>query len=382
MHSISRATAIATLAIATTASAVGIATAAPALPASAAAEPGHAIADDGAAAQQSPEAQLDQAVGAMTGAFSNAKNDGTLIGTAAGVIIGCPVGAVTGGTLTALVSAGSLTPIGVVGGCILGGATLGGLGGAFGGAVTGIPALADAAGQQYNRLHAQGLIAAPGDPDTADRTATDAALPITGAAETAVPHTRPTGPLPSEVATSVPASATNLPTTGGLEAPTSVTATALPLAGGTGTTTSTALPPGGVAAEPTSAAGVSPASIGDLAAPAPVAGSGDVLADLNMAWHAAGPYIGLAAGVGGTAGALVGAVVGCPIGAITLGSMATVMSAAVLTVPGVIGGCLAGAGTTAAFGGMAGSVMAGLPVGLAVTAQKFGEIQADHAAAR
>ncbi|WP_019927654.1 hypothetical protein [Nocardia sp. BMG111209] len=116
-------------------------------------------------------------------------------------------------------------------------------------------------------------------------------------------------------------------------------------------------------------------------APEPIAGPGDPLADLNAAWHAAGAYTGLAAGVGGTAGALIGTVVGCPIGAITLGSMATVMSAAALTVPGLIGGCLAGAATTAAFGGMVGSVAVGLPVGLAVTAQKFNEIQSGHAPA-
>lgn len=113
-------------------------------------------------------------------------------------------------------------------------------------------------------------------------------------------------------------------------------------------------------------------------ASAPAPGAGDFLGDLTQAWHAAGPYTGLAAGVGGTAGALAGAVVGCPLGAITLGSMVTVMSASVLTVPGVVGGCLAGAGTGAAFGGMVGSVAVGLPVGLAVTAQKFEAIQAGH----
>lgn len=117
-----------------------------------------------------------------------------------------------------------------------------------------------------------------------------------------------------------------------------------------------------------------------VAPPAPIAGSGDVLGDLNQAWRAAGAYTGLAAGVGGTAGALIGAAVGCPIGAITLGSMATVMSAAALTVPGMVGGCLAGAGTTAAFGGMVGSVAVGLPVGLAMTAQKYDEIRAGYAA--
>ncbi|MEV6336188.1 hypothetical protein AB0M12_15875 [Nocardia vinacea] len=117
------------------------------------------------------------------------------------------------------------------------------------------------------------------------------------------------------------------------------------------------------------------------AAPVPVGGSGDVVGDLNLAWRAAGPYTGLATSVGATAGALIGAAVGCPLGAVTLGSLATVMSAAVLTVPGMVGGCLAGAATTAAFGSMIGTVAVGLPVGLAVTAQKFNEIQSGHAPA-
>ncbi|MFE7801566.1 hypothetical protein [Nocardia sp. NPDC057440] len=113
---------------------------------------------------------------------------------------------------------------------------------------------------------------------------------------------------------------------------------------------------------------------------APIAtGQGDLLADLHQAWHQAGPYTGLAAGIGGTAGAFAGMVVGCPIGAVTLGSMATVMSAAVLTVPAMIGGCLAGAGTTAAFGGMVGSVAVGVPVGIAVAVDKYNQIQAKRA---
>ncbi|MEV6336189.1 hypothetical protein [Nocardia vinacea] len=172
MHSISRITAIATLAVLTTASAVSIASAAPveapaSVTQSAIGDPGRAVPDISAAdpnpvpAQVDPQAEYDQAIGAMAGAFSNANHDGSLVGTAIGVVIGCPLGALTGGTLTALVSAGMLTPVGVVGGCILGGTTLGGLGGIFAGAITGFPALADAAGQQYNRLHAQGLIAAP-----------------------------------------------------------------------------------------------------------------------------------------------------------------------------------------------------------------------------
>ncbi|MCX4090788.1 hypothetical protein [Nocardia sp. alder85J] len=171
MYSISRATAIATLAIAATAGAMGVASAAPAespvpILASTAGETGPApVADQGhpdaAPAPVIPEVEYDKAVGALTGAFNNANHDGTLFGTAAGVVIGCPLGAITGGTLTALVSAGALTPVGVVGGCILGGVTLGGLGGTFAGAITGFPALADAAGQQYGHLHSEGLISAP-----------------------------------------------------------------------------------------------------------------------------------------------------------------------------------------------------------------------------
>ncbi|WP_067673877.1 hypothetical protein [Nocardia miyunensis] len=117
-----------------------------------------------------------------------------------------------------------------------------------------------------------------------------------------------------------------------------------------------------------------------IAPVAPVAG-GDPLADLGQAWHQAGPYTALGATVGGTAGGLAGLVIGCPLGAATLGSLATLASAATLTVPGMIGGCVAGAATTAATGGMLGAAAVGLPVGAVVTIQKYNQIQAQRAAA-
>lgn len=104
-------------------------------------------------------AEIDRAVTAVLGAYSSASGDGRLVGTGIGVIVGCPLGAVTGGTLTVLVSGGALTPIGIVGGCILGGLTLGGLGGSLGGAITGLPALATSASEQYTKLRSKGFVA-------------------------------------------------------------------------------------------------------------------------------------------------------------------------------------------------------------------------------
>ncbi len=123
-----------------------------------------------------------------------------------------------------------------------------------------------------------------------------------------------------------------------------------------------------------------PAPVTAPAPASPVAG-GDVLGDVHTAWGEAGPYTGLAAGIGGMTGGFVGAAVGCPVGAVTLGSMVTVMSAAALTIPGVIGGCMAGAAMGAAVGGMLGAGAVGIPVGAAVTADKYNKLQARRAAA-
>ncbi|WP_328401420.1 hypothetical protein [Nocardia sp. NBC_00403] len=176
MNTVSRAAAIAVLAIAATGVTAGMAAAAPTESPAPVAAPsfGNENTDVLAAVhgteQVTPNtggvdrnAEIDKAVETVTEAFNHASADGRMVGTVAGVVVGCPLGAVTGGTLTVLTTAGVLTPIGVVGGCILGGLTLGGLGGTIGAAITGLPALATTANEQYNALHAKGFVAAPID---------------------------------------------------------------------------------------------------------------------------------------------------------------------------------------------------------------------------
>lgn len=122
---------------------------------------------------------------------------------------------------------------------------------------------------------------------------------------------------------------------------------------------------------------VRPATAG-LAVPAQVINApadDDAFSGLNSAWKQASPYTALAAGLGGTAGAMIGMIIGCPLGAITLGSLVAVASIGVLTVPAMIGGCLAGAATTSAFLGLAGSVAAGGGVGLGIAIDKYSRTQ-------
>lgn len=117
------------------------------------------------AAAPQPAAPIDpgqeylNAFTGVTGAFANDSTSGRVIGTAAGLLIGCPLGAVTGGVLT--IPTVVLTPVGVIGGCIIGASTLGFFGGLAGSIITGSPATGAALNQQYNSLHAKGLIAAP-----------------------------------------------------------------------------------------------------------------------------------------------------------------------------------------------------------------------------
>ncbi|MBO0855755.1 MAG: hypothetical protein J2P18_18545 [Nocardia sp.] len=114
-------------------------------------------------AQPNPAAPVDpgkeylNAFDGIAGAWANEAVVGQVVGGAAGAAVGCPLGAVTGGTLTMPTVA--LTPVGVVGGCILGASALGFLGGLGGGMITGGPAAADAAGHQYANLHSKGLVA-------------------------------------------------------------------------------------------------------------------------------------------------------------------------------------------------------------------------------
>ncbi|NKY43620.1 hypothetical protein [Nocardia cerradoensis] len=106
-----------------------------------------------------PGTEYLNAFTAVTGAFASDSTVGRVVGTAAGVAIGCPLGAVTGGSLT--IAAPVLTPVGIVGGCILGAGALGFVGGTVGSIISGSPALVNALGQQYSSLHSKGLIAAP-----------------------------------------------------------------------------------------------------------------------------------------------------------------------------------------------------------------------------
>ncbi|MBF6451192.1 hypothetical protein ACFYU5_34820 [Nocardia aobensis] len=116
--------------------------------------------DEGGAttpAPSDPGTEYLNAFTAITGAFAGDATVGRVIGTAAGVAVGCPLGALTGGTLT--MAAPVLTPVGIVGGCVLGAGALGFVGGTVGSIISGSPALAAAVGQQYNSLHSKGLIA-------------------------------------------------------------------------------------------------------------------------------------------------------------------------------------------------------------------------------
>ncbi|WP_067673875.1 hypothetical protein [Nocardia miyunensis] len=160
MNTISRATALATLALAATTLSMGAANAAPVQTKTVAATPAADKPAPAASSDADRSAAIDAAVAATVGAYGNATHDSQLIATGVGAAVGCGVGAVTGGTLTVLTTAGTLTPVGVLGGCILGGAAFGGLSG-FAAGLTGIPPAVATATDQYNKLHAEGYVAAP-----------------------------------------------------------------------------------------------------------------------------------------------------------------------------------------------------------------------------
>ena len=149
------------LATAVAAAAVAAATvgASPASAEQPAAQPNSA--QPAAPAPVDPAAEYNKAFTMLAGAYGNDSNVGRTVGAVTGAAVGCGVGAVTGGSLTMLVSAGTLTPLGAVGGCIIGAGTFGFFGGAIGGAVTGLPAVAAAWPQAYSELHSNGLVAAP-----------------------------------------------------------------------------------------------------------------------------------------------------------------------------------------------------------------------------
>jgi len=163
MHNFTRATALATIAVAATAVAAAVSTAAPA----AAAQPAAVSPADQPAVPVAPAAPVDpgtaytQAFEELGGAFATDSTAGRIAGSVAGAAVGCGLGAVTGGTLTLLVSAGTLTPLGAVGGCIIGAGTVGFVGGMVGSLATGVPAMAAAWPQTYAHLQAEHAVAAP-----------------------------------------------------------------------------------------------------------------------------------------------------------------------------------------------------------------------------
>jgi hypothetical protein len=108
-----------------------------------------------------PEAAIDHAVMTVGNDFNGGSGLGKTVGTAAGIVVGCPVGAITGGSLTALASLGTLTPLGVVGGCLIGAGSLSLIGPLAGGAITGLPAAIGSAAVQIQHLHSERIVSAP-----------------------------------------------------------------------------------------------------------------------------------------------------------------------------------------------------------------------------
>ncbi|MBB5915211.1 hypothetical protein BJY24_004078 [Nocardia transvalensis] len=86
----------------------------------------------------------------------------------------------------------------------------------------------------------------------------------------------------------------------------------------------------------------------------------DAQADFDSALSAAGTQFGLATGVGTLLGGLVGLVGGCILGAITVGALT-----APIFFAGAPGGCIAGASVGVAIGAAGGSLLVGVPVGIA-----------------
>lgn len=100
----------------------------------------------------------------------------------------------------------------------------------------------------------------------------------------------------------------------------------------------------------------------------------DATDDFNSALSVAATQFGLATGVGTLAGGVIGAGIGCPLGAVTGGLVAapTVVGSPILA--GL--GCLVGAGTGAGLGGLAGSALLGVPVGIASGVQMYNTLHA------
>ncbi|MEV0247258.1 hypothetical protein AB0H76_11765 [Nocardia sp. NPDC050712] len=104
-----------------------------------------------------PTIEYLNALAAVNTAFAVDSSLGRVIGATAGFVIGCPLGALTGGTLTLPMPV--LTPIGVIGGCVIGAGTLGFLGGTAGAVLSGSPSMLAELDRQYNSLRSKNLIA-------------------------------------------------------------------------------------------------------------------------------------------------------------------------------------------------------------------------------
>lgn len=103
-----------------------------------------------------PMMDFEAALAVAATNFGAASSVGAMVGGVAGALIGCPLGVATGGTLMAPTIVG--TPLGMVGGCLIGAATVGGVGAIVGGAALGIPVAIASGVQMYNTLHAQGHV--------------------------------------------------------------------------------------------------------------------------------------------------------------------------------------------------------------------------------
>lgn len=101
-------------------------------------------------------ADLSAAEGAIATDFGLATGVGAMVGGVGGAVIGCPLGAVTGGLVAVPTTLATLSLPAAALGCVLGAATVGGLGAVVGGAVVGAPVGIASAVQQYNTLHARG----------------------------------------------------------------------------------------------------------------------------------------------------------------------------------------------------------------------------------
>jgi len=127
----------------------------PAVPVGPQAENAAALAvADAPKSQADKNSDIQNAINNVGTNFGLATGVGAMVGGVGGALIGCPIGAITGGTLTGVVT--PVTPIGAVGGCILGAGAVGGLGAIVGGAAVGAPVGIASGIYEYQQLQANG----------------------------------------------------------------------------------------------------------------------------------------------------------------------------------------------------------------------------------